>query len=96
MQHHVALAEVSLQKTLEACAVACLVASHLVNGVVDRIEIERLCALCEILLTCASAGLSLYTHLKVLLGAVGENLAQELCELRGMVSLFERVLGERC
>ena len=66
-----------------------LVASHLVNGVVDSVEIQLLCHLCQLELACGCAVLSLYTNGQVLLGGVGNNLAEKLCELRCVLSLFK-------
>jgi len=58
------------------------------NGVMDRIQVSGFRTLCEVKLTGCSAVLSLYAHLKVLLRAVRNNLAEELSELCGMLRLF--------
>ena len=52
---------------------------QLVNGVVDGIQIQGLCLLGQIHLACTCAALGLGTHHQVLLGAVGDNFAQQLC-----------------
>ncbi len=71
---------------------SCLVLAHLVNGVMDGIEILLFSASSEILLACASASLSLNTHFEVLLRGVCEYLTKELCELGSMLCLFMRSL----
>ena len=50
------------------------------NGVVDGIQIQGLCLLGQIHLACTCAALGLGTHHQVLLGAVGDNFAQQLCK----------------
>lgn len=82
------LAKVALEQTGESLAVASLVASHLVHGVVDGIEASGLGALSEIGLAGGGAILGLNAHLEVLLGGVGHNLAQELGELGGVLGLL--------
>ncbi len=69
-----------------------LVAGHLVYGVVDGVQTQLLGALCQIGLAGGGAVLGLYAHLKVLLGGVGDDLAQQLGELGGVLSLFPRGL----
>ncbi len=87
--------EVSLQQAIEASAMAGLILSHLMNGVMDCIVAQFLRALCDLQLAFASARLSLCTHLDVLLGAVGNYFAEQLCELRSMLCLFECISLER-
>ena len=58
-------------------------------GVVDRIEIQRLGTLSQIELAGGSAVLSINAHLQVLLGGVGYDLAQQLCELCSVLSFLE-------
>ena len=41
-------AEVALQQTLKAVAVAGLIAGHFVHGVMDRVEVLRLGELCKL------------------------------------------------
>src|SRR5699024_4896833 len=81
-------AEISLQQAFESLAVTSLVASHLVNGVMDSVEVGTLRRLGKVELAGARAVLGLHTHLEVLLGGIGHNFAQELGKLRGMLSLF--------
>ena len=80
--------EVALQQTLEAAAMPGLVLRHLVNGVVDGIEVQSLCLLGQIHLAGTCTALSLSTHHQVLLGAVGDNLAQQLSKTGSVVSLL--------
>ena len=54
----------------------------------DRIQVQRLSTLCQVELAGGSAVLSVNTHLEVLLGGVGYDFAQQLCELRSVLSLF--------
>ena len=84
----IGLAKVSLQQTSECLAVTSLVAGHLMNGVMDCVKVCSLSSLGQINLAGGSAVLSLNTHLKVLLGGIGNNLAQKLCKLGSMLSLF--------
>ena len=65
-----------------------LVAGHLVDGVVDGIQISGLRAFGQIKLAGSRAVFSLYTHFQILLSAVGNNLAQKFGKLSGMLSLF--------
>ena len=58
------------------------------NGVMDCIQVSCFCTFCQIGFTSGSTVLSLYTHLKVLLGAVGYDFAKELCKFSSMLSLF--------
>ena len=88
-------AEISLQQSCEARAVSSFVLCHFMDSIVDRVEVGCLRALCKVELTGAGACLSFYAQLEILLGGVGQHLAQELGELRGMLSLFKGVLGER-
>ena len=65
------------------------VACHLMYGVMNRIQVRSLSALCKVELACGSAVLSSNSHLQILLGAVGNNLAQKLCKLSSMLRLLE-------
>ena len=67
---------------------ASLVAGHLMYGVMDSVQVRSLCALRQVELACGSAVLSGNSHLQILLGAVGNDLAQKLSELRCVLSLF--------
>ena len=42
------VAKVSLQQTLECFAVAGVVLSHLMNGIMNSIQVSSLCALCQV------------------------------------------------
>ena len=88
MSQAAGLGKVALQQALEGLAVTSLVASHLVDGVVDGIEVGSLGTLGEISLTGGGAILGLNAHLEVLLGGVGHDLAQELSELGGVLGLL--------
>ena len=59
------LAEVSLEEAGESLAVAGFVARHLVDGVVNRIEVRSLCALRKVKLAGSCAVLGLHAHLEV-------------------------------
>ena len=66
------------------------VARHFMHGVVDSVQVQGLGALGQVSLAGGSAVLGLHAHLEVLLGAVGQDFAQEFCELRGMLGLLKR------
>ena len=70
------LAKVALEQAGESLAVAGLVASHLVHGVVDGIKASGLGTLGKIGLAGGGTVLGLNAHLEVLLGGVGHDLAQ--------------------
>ena len=70
-----------------------LVAGHLVDGVVDGVQIQLLGLLGQLKLAQGSAVLGIDAHLQVLLGGVGQDLAQQLSELGGVLSLFQGSLG---
>ena len=59
------LAEVALQQALERLAVAGLVAGHLVDGVVDGVQVELLGLLGQLELAGGGAVLGVHTHLQV-------------------------------
>ena len=61
-------AEVTLQQALESLAVAGLVASHLVDGVMDGVQIQLLGLLGQVKLAGGSAVLGIDAQLQVLLG----------------------------
>ena len=83
------LAKISLQKTCECLAVTGLIAGHLMNRVMDGIQIQGLCSLGQISLAGGRAILSIDTHLEILLGRIGQNLTQHFCKACRMISLFE-------
>ena len=57
------------------------VTSHLMNGVMNSVEVESLCALCKVGLSCGCAVLGFNAHFKILLGGIGDDLAEKLREL---------------
>ena len=65
-----------------------LILGHLVNGIVDRIQIQCLGTLCEIHLAGSCAVLSLDTNGQVLLGGSGYALTQQLGKLGSVLSLL--------
>ena len=81
--------EIAVVEALEAAAVTRLVLGHLVHRIMDSVEIELLGEHRELLLAGAGAVLGVDAHFKVLLRAVGEHLAEELGELRGMLCFLE-------
>ena len=82
------IAEVPLQQTLEGLAVTGLVAGHFMNGIMDGIEPQLLGLFGQLELAGGSAVLGVHPHLQVLLGAVGQHLAQQLGELGGVLGLL--------
>ena len=82
------LLEVPVVQSFECLSVSCLITCHFMNGVMDSVEIRSLSALRKIGLAGGSAVLSLNSHLKVLLCRIGDNLAEQLSELRSMLCLF--------
>jgi hypothetical protein len=82
------LAKVALEETGERLAMTSLVTSHLVNGIVDGIEVGSFGALGQVGLAGGCAVLSFNAELEVLLGGVGDNLAQKLGELGGVFGLL--------
>ena len=64
-----------------------LVAGHLMDGVVDGVQVQLLGLLGQLELTQGSAVLGVHTHLQVLLGGVGQDLAQQLSKLGGVLGL---------
>ena len=65
-----------------------LVTSHLMNGVMDCIQVSSFRTFCKVKFAFGCAVLSFYTHLQVLLGGIGYNLTQKLCKLSSVLSLF--------
>ena len=72
---------------------ASLVAGHLVNGVVDSVEVELLGTLGDAGLVLAGTGLSVHTLLQVGLG-VPNHVAEEFGKLAGVLGLFPSVALE--
>ena len=90
------LLKVSVQQTLKCLAVSCFIASHLVNGVMDSVEVEFLSFLSELELALGSAVLGSNALLEVLLSRVGEHFTEELSELGSVLSLFKSSLLPVC
>ena len=88
--HRPLLPEVPLQQPREGLAVTGFVAGHFVHGVMDGVQVQGLGALGQVGLAGGGAVLGLHAHLQVLLGAVGQHLAQQLGELGGVLGLFKR------
>ena len=65
-----------------------LVAGHFMNGIMDGIEPQLLGLFGQLELAGGSAVLGVHPHLQVLLGAVGQHLAQQLGELGGVLGLL--------
>ena len=84
--------EISLEKTLKGSAVAGFVLGHLVNGIVNSVEIKLLCKLCKLEFAHGCAVFGVGAHFEVFLCAVGYDLAQKLCEFSGMLCLFKGCL----
>ena len=61
---------------------------HLMHRIMDGVQIQLLSALGQRHLALGGATLGLHTHLQVLLGAVGHNLAQQLRKLGRMLRLL--------
>ena len=59
------------------------------NGVMDRIQIQLFCLLGKSGLAGGGAVLSVDTHLQVLLGGIGEDFAQKLSKLGGVLGFFQ-------
>ena len=59
------------------------------HGVVDGIQVQLLGLLSQIELALSSAVLGVHTHLQVLLGGVGQDLAQQLSELGSVLGLLQ-------
>ena len=59
------------------------------DGVVDGVQVQLLGLLGQLELTQGSAVLGVHTHLQVLLGGVGQDLAQQLSKLGGVLGLLQ-------
>ena len=79
------LLEVSVKEALEGSAVTGLVLCHLVDGVVDGVEVQLLCHLSQLELAFASAVLGGNASFEVLLGGGKNDLAQQLGKLGGVL-----------
>ena len=65
-----------------------LILCHLMDGVVDGVEVQSLSLLGEVHLAGAGTALGLCTHHQVLLGAVGDDLTQQLSETGSVIGLL--------
>ena len=65
------LFEVAIQQALHTAAMAGLILRHLVDGVMDGVQVQFLGLLGQVHLAGAGAALGVNTHLQVLFGAVG-------------------------
>ena len=78
-------AKISLQQSSECTAMSCLIASHLMDSVMDCVKVQ--CR--QIRLACGRAVLSIHSQLKILLGGVCYHLTEQLSESGCMVSFLE-------
>ena len=62
------------------------------DGVVDSIQIQRLCPLCKVKLTGSGTVFGFHTHAKVLLGRGGDDVAQKLGKLGGVLGFLPSCL----
>ena len=90
------LAEVALQQALERLAVTGLVARHFMDCVVQRVEIVLLAQLGQVGLAGSRAVFGLDANGQVLLGGRGNDLAQQLGELGGVLGLLQTGLLPVC
>ena len=84
----VPVAEVALEQTGEGFSMSRLIASHFMHGVVDGVQVQLLGQLGQFELAGGRAVLGVNAHFEVLLGGVGHDFAQQLCELRCVLGLF--------
>ena len=75
------LAEVALEQAFESLAMAGLVTSHLMHGVVDGVQVQGLGQLGQFELAGGGAVFGIHAHFQVLLGGSGHHFAQQLGEL---------------
>ena len=87
------LFEIAVIQALEALTVASLILTHLMNSVMDSVEVQLLSQRSDTLLILACTSLSLHTLLQVGL-CVPNNLTDQLSELSGMLSLLPSVTLE--
>ena len=66
-------AKVPLKQSGKSFSVSGLIACHFMDGVMDRIKIESFSAFCKVGLAHGCAVLGFHTHLKVLLGGIGDD-----------------------
>ena len=85
------LGKISLKEALETTAMPGLILAHLMDGIVNSIEIELLGKGSKLFFTRAGAMLRSGAHLNVLLGVSPDNLAEQFGKLGGMLRLFQRM-----
>ena len=88
------VAEVAVEESFETATMAGLVASHLVYGVVDSVEVKFLGTLSNTSLVVASSALSVHALFEVGL-RVPYAVAKEFCKFSSVLSLFPSVALER-
>ena len=84
----VGLVEITLQQTFKCLAVTSFITSHLMHGVMDRIQVCFFCTLGQVDLSGSCAVFRLHTHFQVLLRGRCYDLAQQFSELRSVLSFF--------
>ena len=87
------LSEVTLVESLESLTVASLVLGHLVNRVMDGIQVQGLGLLGNIHLAGASSAFGFHTLLEVGLG-IPDALANQLCKTAGVIGLLKGIALE--
>ena len=83
------LPKVPLQQPSQCFAVSRFVSCHLVDGVMDRVEVELFGFLGQVRLAGGGAVFGFYAHFEVFLGGVGDDIAQELSEFFGVLGLLK-------
>ena len=84
------LAEVPFQQSFERAAMSRFILCHFVHGIVDGVEVQGLGLLGELELAGGGAVFGFHADAEVLGGGGGDDLAQQLGELGGVLGLFER------
>lgn len=83
------LAKVSLEKSVECFAMASFISADFMNSVMDGVEVQSFCALCDVNAAFSGTEFSVNAGAKVLFGRSGENFAEQFCKLGSVISLFE-------
>ena len=60
------------------------------NGIMDRVQVQRFGAFCQVGLAGGCTVFGFYAHFQILFGAVGNNFAQQFRKLSGMFCFFVR------
>ena len=87
------LLEVAVEESLESCAMTGFVLCHLMYGVVDGIQVQSLCLLGNLHLTCASTFFCQHALLHVGLG-IPKHFAQQFSNLGCMLCILKRITLE--